>query len=137
MTIHKNKTTAALLAALGGGLGLYRFYLAGQKDKWGWLHFASLPISLLIYVSFKSVNPFFAAIPFILSVLAGFLACLIIGTMSDEKWDAMFNAGSGQKSETGWTMALLLVLTMAIGAGSLIAVIARTFDLLFTGGMYG
>ena len=137
MTTHKNKTVAALLAALGGGIGLYRFYLAGSKDQWGWLHFASLPISLCIYALFKTVHPFFAAMPFIISVLAGFMACLIIGTMSDEKWDALFNTGSGQHSETGWTMALLLVLTLGMGAGSLIAVIARTFDLLFTGGLYG
>jgi len=137
MTTHKNKTRAALLAALGGGIGLYRFYLAGPKDKWGWLHFASLPISLLIYALFKNYHPFFTAIPFMISILTGFLACLVIGTMSDEKWDATYNADSGQHSETGWTMALLLVMTLAIGAGALIAFIARTFDLLFTGGLYG
>ena len=36
-----------------------------------------------------------------------------------------------------WPLALILVLTMAIGAGALIATLARGFDLLYTGGAYG
>ena len=54
-----------------------------------------------------------------------------------KKWDAMFNANSATKSDTGWPIALILVLTLGIGAGSMIAVIARSFDLFFTGGLYG
>jgi len=134
---HKNKTVAACLASLGGTIGLHRFYLAGLRDKWGWLHVASLPLSLLIYASFRDIHPFFAAGPLILSALTGCMACLVMGTTSDEKWDAKYNVASGRHSETGWPLPLLLVLTLAVGAGSLIAVIARTFDLLFTGGMYG
>lgn len=134
---HKNKTIAALLATFGGGIGLHRFYLAGQQDKWGWLHFASLPLSLCIYLFFRDVRPFFAFMPLIFSALLGCLASLIIGTMSDEKWDAKFNLGSSVQSNSAWPLALTLVLTLAFGAGSLIAVIARAFDLLFTGGLYG
>jgi len=137
MTTHKSKTIAALLAALGGGIGLHRFYLAGRQDKWGWLHMASLPLSLLIYLLCKNLLPFFAAGPLIISVLCGLLACLVIGTTPDEKWDARYNAATGQQSDTGWTMALILVLTLAIGGFVLIAAIARSFDLLFTGGLYG
>ena len=137
-TSFKNKTIAALLASLGGSLGLYRFYLGGSRDKWAWLHLASLPASIIFYLlSHGQVQPFFTAMPLILSGLIGFLACLVIGTMSDEKWDAMFNSNSATKSDTGWPIALILVLTLGIGAGSLIAVIARSFDLFFTGGLYG
>jgi len=137
-TSFKNKTIAALLASLGGSLGLYRFYLAGSRDKWAWLHFSSLPLSLIIYLlSHGQIQPFFTAAPLILSALIGFMACLIIGTTSDEKWDTQFNAGNTTKSDTAWPLALILVLTLGIGAGSLIAVIARTFDLLLTGGSYG
>ncbi len=133
----KNKTIAALLASIGGCLGLYRFYLGGRRDIWAWLHFACLPLSLLLYFSQATAQPFFAFAPLILSTLGGFLACLIIGTMSDEKWDALFNPDEARKSDTNWPMALILVFTLGIGAGSLIAVIARSFDLLLTGGMYG
>ncbi|PRC94995.1 NINE protein [Solimicrobium silvestre] len=136
-TSHKNKTIAALLASIGGGIGMHRFYLAGWRDKWAWLHFASLPISLLIYFFSYNVLSFFTAAPLILSVLIGFLASLVIGTTSDEKWDTQFNANSSQKSESGWPIAMILVLTLGIGAGSLIAVIARTSDLFLTGGLYG
>jgi len=134
---HKNKMIAALLASVGGGLGLHRFYLTGFQDKWAWLHAMSLPVSLLIYFFSQNVHPFFTAMPLILSVLAGFIACLVIGTTSDEKWDAQYNSTSSKKSDTGWLMALILILTLGIGASALIAVIARTFDLLFTGGLYG
>ncbi len=137
MTPHKNKTIAALLATLGGVIGLHRFYLAGRRDRWGWVHCASVPLSALIYLADKGVQPLFAVLPVILSALIGCLASLIIGTTSDEKWDAKMNAGSGQQSASGWPLALLLVLTLAVGAGALIAVIARSFDLLFTGGLYG
>lgn len=134
---HKSKTIAALLASLGGGLGLHRFYIAGRRDKWAWLHLITLPVSGAIYLTFHTLHPFFAFAPFILSVLSGFLACLIIGTTSDEKWDGQYNRHSLNRSDTGWTIAVILVLTLGCGAGALIAVIARTFDLLFTGGLYG
>jgi TM2 domain-containing membrane protein YozV len=136
-TQHKSKLVAALLATLGGSIGLHRFYLAGQRDKWGWLHVVSLPLSLCIYFLFRDIQPLFAFLPLILSLLAGCLASLIIGTTADEKWDASVNANSGQHTQSNWTVPMLLALTMAFGAFALIAVIARTFDLLFTGGLYG
>lgn len=137
MTSHKNKTIAALLASVGGVIGLHRFYLAGAKDRWAWLHCASVPASALIFLLVKDVQPLFAALPMVVSALAGALTSLVIGTTSDEKWDAHVNPTSGRQSASGWQIALLLVLTLAVSAGSLIAVIARCFDLLFTGGLYG
>lgn len=137
MNSYKNKTIAALLATVGGTVGLHRFYLKGIRDKWAWLHLMSLPVSLAIYFVSQHVHPFFSAMPLILSMLAGFVTCLVIGTTSDEKWDASYNKNALKKSDTGWPIAVILVLTLGIGASALIAVIARTFDLLFTGGMYG
>jgi TM2 domain-containing membrane protein YozV len=137
MNTYKNKTLAALLASVGGTLGMHRFYLQGSQDKWAWLHLMSLPVSALVYYLSRDLHPFFTALPVILSMLAGFLTCLIIGTTSDEKWDASYNQNSLKKSATSWPIAVILVLTLGIGASALIAVIARTFDLLFTGGLYG
>jgi hypothetical protein len=112
---HKNKTLATLLAAVLGGLGLHRFYMYGKKDFWGWVHLALFP----------------------LSIYAGFLEALVIGLTSDEKWDAVHNRDSSRKSESGWPLAILLVLTAGLGAIAVIATLARVVDYLYTGGAYG
>lgn len=114
-TLHKNKTLATFLAAIFGGLGFHRFYLYGKKDVWAWVHVLLFP----------------------LSIFAAFIEALVIGLTMDEKWDEAHNTNSGRKSNSGWPLAVLLVLTFGGGAIAVIAAIARTFDLLFTGGAYG
>src|SRR4051812_34330076 len=128
---HKNKTIAALLAFLTGGLGLHRFYLHGWEDKWAWVHLSSLPLSVAALFLAAGRPLMFIAAPLILSALAAFIETLVIGLTPDDKWDARHNPGSGQKSQSGWPIALLLVITVGVGATALIAVIARSFDLLF------
>jgi hypothetical protein len=136
-TSHKNKTLATLLAALAGGAGLHRFYLFGSKDFWGWIHLATVPLTVLL-IALRPESPMlFTGAPFVASALAGFLEALVIGLTPDDKWDTRHNPASAHKSESGWPLALALVLTVGVGAVGLIATIARTFDLLFTGGAYG
>jgi TM2 domain-containing membrane protein YozV len=135
--IHKNKTLATLLAIVLGGLGIHRFYLHGRKDIWGWLHFAALPLSLLAWLAAPDQPLLFTGILFVISVLVGQLEALVIGLTPDERWDAACNPGSGKQSRSGWPLVLLLIVAMALGTTGLIAAIARTFDLLFTGGAYG
>jgi hypothetical protein len=79
----------------------------------------------------------FSASPLVISVLAAFIETLVIGLTPDDKWDALHNRDSGHQSDSTWPLALLLVLTLGLGATALIAAIARTFDLLYTGGAYG
>ncbi|MFP5394275.1 MAG: NINE protein [Gammaproteobacteria bacterium] len=134
---HKNKTLATLLALLFGVVGAHRFYLRGSVDRLGLLHVISIPVCGLIIGLVPQANPFFKLLPLIVSALAGFLEALIIGTTSDERWDARFNAGSQRRSDSRWPLALLLVITMLVGATAVIATIARLFDLLYTGGAYG
>lgn len=139
MTIshHKNKTLATLLTFLFGGLGLQRLYLRGPRDPWLWAHLASLPAAWLLTVAAPKADGFYQWLPVIVSGLVGFLEALVLGLMSDEKWDARFNAGSGRQSDTHWPVAVVLVASMMLGAGGLIATISRLFDLLYTGGAYG
>jgi hypothetical protein len=136
-TSHKNKTLATLLAAVTGGIGLHRFYLFGNKDFWGWAHAATLPMAALLATAQPGSPMLFTGAPLVLSVLAGFLEALVLGLTPDDKWDARHNPHSGRQSASAWPLALILVLTLAAGAVALIAAIARTFDLLFTGGAYG
>ncbi|AMP11002.1 TM2 domain protein [Collimonas arenae] len=137
-TSHKNKTCATFLATVFGSIGLHRFYLGGLKDKWGWLHLISLPLSLLAYLLWRQdqLVPFLFA-PLVISGLVACIESLVIGLTPDEKWDAKYNAHSGKKSDSSWFVILLVVLTLGVGAIALIGAIARTFDLLFTGGAYG
>ncbi len=134
---HKNKTLATLLATVFGGIGLHRFYLRGASDKWGWLHVTSVPLSGLAIHLELGHQVFFQAAPMLLSILAGFLEALVLGLMPDDQWDQRFNPDSGQTSVSNWPLALVLVLTLGVGATALIGVIARSFDLLFTGGAFG
>jgi len=134
---HKNKTLATLLAFLFGGLGLQRLYLRGVRDPWLWAHLASLPAAWLVAAAAPQADRFYHLLPVIVSGLVGLLEALVLGLMSDEKWDARFNAGSGRQSDTHWPVAVVLVASMMLGAGGLIATISRLFDLLYTGGAYG
>ncbi|QDZ26882.1 NINE protein [Noviherbaspirillum sp. UKPF54] len=136
-TFHKNKTVATLLAFVAGGLGAHRFYLYNRKDPWAWIHLASVPLSLLLRLLAPAQPSLFVAAPLAISVLSGFIEALVVGLTPDDKWDARHNATSGRRSESGWPLAVLLVLTLGVGAVALIAAIARSFDLLFTGGAYG
>jgi TM2 domain-containing membrane protein YozV len=136
-TSHKNKTFAALLAFLFGGLGLQRLYLRGPRDPWLWAHLAALPACALVALAAPGADGFYKLLPLMVSGLVGFLEALVLGLMPDEKWDARFNPGSGKQSDTHWPLAVVLVAAMMVGAGSLIATISRLFDLLYTGGSYG
>jgi TM2 domain-containing membrane protein YozV len=136
-TRHKNKTFTTLLAALLGGAGVHRFYLHGMQDRWGWLHLAALPACGIVMTAAPTADWYFWYLPLTISILAGCLEGLVLGLMSDEKWDARYNAASGRTSASRWPLALVLVATLMVGAGLLIATIARLFDLLYTGGAYG
>lgn len=116
---------------------MHRFYLYGPKDPLGWAHLASVPLSLILFHSLPAQPPLFVAMPAVISAMSALIEALAIGLTADEKWDATHNRGSGRRSRSGWPLAVLLVLAFGAGAIAVIAAIARTFDLLFTGGAYG
>jgi uncharacterized membrane protein YidH (DUF202 family) len=137
MQQHKNKTLATALAFLLGGLGVHRFYLKGSVDRIGLLHVCSVPAAGLVYGLGHGPNPFYVLLPILISCIVGFIEALAIGVTPDERWDAAHNAASGRSSRSAWPLALLLVLTMLVGATVVIATLSRLFDLLYTGGAYG
>jgi uncharacterized membrane protein len=136
-TTHKNKTLATFLALVFGAIGVHRFYLRGAVDRLGLLHVCSVPLTGIVYGAGHAPNVFWVLLPLLVSAIVGFVEALVIGVTPDEKWDARHNAGSGRSSHTSWVVALLLVVTMLVGATTLIGTIARLSDLVNTGGAYG
>jgi TM2 domain-containing membrane protein YozV len=127
---HKNKTVATLLALLLGGFGIHRFYLKPGADRIGLLHLCCLPVTGILYGAVKP-HPFYIVLPLLVSFIVGFVEALVIGLTPDEKWDAQYNAHSGQQTRSNWVLVLLLVATVLIGT------IARLSDVVYTGGAYG
>jgi TM2 domain-containing membrane protein YozV len=136
-TRHKNKTLAAMFAFLLGALGLHRFYMTGPSDRWGWLHLASLPATIALLLALPGLPLLVTASPLVLSALVASVETFVIGLMPDEQWDARWNAGSGEQSDSRWPVAALMVANLFFGATLLLTVIARAFDLVLTGGAYG
>jgi TM2 domain-containing membrane protein YozV len=135
--LHKNKAFATFLAATLGFAGIHRLYMTGPRDRWLWLHAASLPAGALLLTVAPSLNWFYMLLPVLLSSMIGVIEAFTIGLQSDEKWDARYNGGSGKTSSSGGWLALTLVATLGAGAILVIGTISRLFDLLYTGGAYG
>ncbi|MBB6132154.1 TM2 domain-containing membrane protein YozV [Massilia aurea] len=133
---HKNKTVATLLALLLGGFGVHRFYLKPGADRIGLLHLCCLPVTGILYGAVKP-HPFYIVLPLLVSYIVGFVEALVIGLTPDEKWDAQYNAHSGQQTHSNWVLVLLLVITMLVATTVLIGTIARLSDVVYTGGAYG
>jgi len=133
---HKNKTVATLLALLLGGFGIHRFYLKPGADRIGLLHLCCLPVTGILYGAVKP-HPFYVVLPLLVSFIVGFVEALVIGLTPDEKWDAQYNAHSGQQTHSNWVLVLLLVITMLVATTVLIGTIARLSDVVYTGGAYG
>jgi TM2 domain-containing membrane protein YozV len=134
---HKSKAVAAFLCLTLGSVGIHRFYLYGKRDPIAWLHFVSLPISILLSILYFNLQKEVTFIPWGLSFMISFLTTLKIGLKSDEKWDLQFNAKSSMKSDSEWPVALICVLAVAMGAITFLFALARSLDLLLTGGSYG
>ncbi len=134
---HKNKTMATLLALLLGSVGVHRFYLHGITDRWGWLHAVSLPLSAMLLLSNPELPLLVNTLPLVISLLTAIIETFVLGLMPDEKWDARYNPASGITSDSRWPIALMMVVNLFCGATLLLAVLARGFDLMLTGGAYG
>jgi hypothetical protein len=136
----KNKTLAAVLAVLGGTLGLHRFYLRGLGDWIGWLH--PIPAALgwwgvdrvLTYGQDDKLS--WVLIPLLGMTIA--VSCLtgIVYALSDrEKWNRWFNPTLPQDANAGathWLTIATLVLALLMGTvafmGSLAFGIQRYFE---------
>ena len=135
----KSKTLAAWLAFLGGPLGLHRFYLHGLGDWIGWL--LPIPTALGLYgidrVQQYGLDDVLSwwLIPLLGFTIAGCcLNAIFYGLMPKEKWNARFNRGASPEAESGathWGTVFAIALSLAIGAGVLMASLAFSFQRYF------
>lgn len=135
----KSKTVAAWLAFLGGPLGLHRFYLFGPGDWVAW----ALPLPTLaggygvLRMWFLGQND---ALSWLLIPLLGFtiagccLMAIVYGLKTPEEWNARFNPRAEADAPAGrtrWATIFAVVLSLMVGAASLLIGIAIGFQNYF------
>jgi hypothetical protein len=128
----KNKTVATWLAAVGGSMGLHRFYLRGLGDWIGWLH----PIAAALgWWGVERVREFgqddpmsWVLIPFLgMSIAAGCLAGIVYALSDRAKWNRWFNPtldAEAAPGGTNWFTILALILSLMFGAVALMSSLA-------------
>ena len=119
MKSFKNKTLATLLAAVGGTLGLHRFYLHGTGDWRGYAYPAVTLAGMLGALVWLPLLTIALAVP-----ITGFLEALNFALNPDARWDQRWNAGSGRENDSGWAVIIIAILTLAIGATLLLSALA-------------
>ena len=138
-TAHKNKTGAMLLAIFLGGAGAHRFYLYGKRDFLAWNYLLALLLFVCAVIVAQGPHSWAVSVIalFPVSIYIGLVEALVIGLTPDEKWDTRFNPQSGRSSNSRWPVAVLLVLTFALGITAFLLSISRAIDLFLTGGAFG
>ena len=133
--MRKSKLLTVALAFLLGSLGAHRFYLGGLRDRYGWLHLlatlaGALGIaSMVLHAGAPALNWTFAVAGGA-SVISAFLAAIVYGLRPDERWDARFNP-DGEPTRSGWPVVILVILSLLIGTGLLMAGLAISFQTFF------
>ncbi len=131
----KSKLITVALAFLFGTVGLHRFYLGGLRDKFAWAHLLAAIAGAIGVMSMQTgagapaLNWAFAVAGGT-SVVSAFLAAIVYGLRPDDKWDARFNP-HGAPTRSGWPVVILVILSLLIGTGLLMAGLAISFQTFF------
>lgn len=88
-------------------------------------------VFLLIASERTSALGWVLAVPGAVSLLAAFLAAIVYGLRTDQKWDAQFNAGQTSRSRSGWGVIFVVIFSLFIGALLLMSGLAVTFQTYF------
>lgn len=122
---HRSKACSGALALFLGATGAHRLYLGA---RWWWVYpLLALPamgIALRSEPWYRHPAFFFAA----LVVLATMLEAIVFCLTPDEKWDARHNAGSPQRSASGWPAVLIAIAALMLGATLLMSVLAIALE---------
>lgn len=131
----KSKLVTVALAFLFGSLGAHRFYLKGLRDPFGWAHLlataaGAVGIASLILGAGSTTPNWVFAVAGGVSVISAFLTAIVFGLRPDEKWDERYNA-HGAPTRSGWPVVILVILSLMIGTGLLMAGLAISFQSFF------
>ncbi|XQM36870.1 TM2 domain-containing protein [Cupriavidus sp. H19C3] len=131
----KSKLVTVALAFLLGSLGAHRFYLKGFADKFGWTHLVATLAGVIGFTSLlaEAGNPILNwtfAVAGGASVISAFLTAIVFGLRPDDKWDARYNP-DGRPTRSGWPVVILIILSLMIGTGLLMAGLAISFQTFF------
>lgn len=131
----KSKLATVALAFLFGSLGAHRFYLKGPGDKFGWAHLLATVAGVIGIASLRletgstALNWTFAVAGGA-SLISAFLTAIVFGLRPDDKWDARYNP-HGKPTRSGWPVVILVILSLMIGTGLLMAGLAISFQTFF------
>lgn len=131
----KSKLITVALAFLLGSLGAHRFYLKGATDKFGWAHLLAtlagvIGIASLVLGSGSTPLNWIFAVAGGTSLISAFLTAIVFGLRPDDKWDARYNP-NGRPTRSGWPVVILVILSLMIGTGLLMAGLAISFQTFF------
>lgn len=121
----KNKTIAALLAALGGSLGLHRFYLHGWSDWVGWIFPIPSALGWWGVERMREVGQddvlSWALIPLLgITVTVACLMAVLYALTPQDKWNHRHNPTHPANAAAGASHALtIVVLVLAMLAGTI------------------
>jgi TM2 domain-containing membrane protein YozV len=127
-TTHKSKPAAGALAAFLGAIGAHRLYLG---SRWWWVYAAvSIPCAvwaLQFREWFKQPAFFLGMLP----IIIGLGEAIYFSLMRDERWDAKYNAQSGQTSQNRWPPVLIAIFSLMAGATLLMTTLVLLFQTYF------
>ncbi|TEA77573.1 hypothetical protein ERE07_14370 [Allopusillimonas ginsengisoli] len=104
---------AAWLASLLGLFGAHWWYL-GRRGAWAVTLFGVLMLAIAHLYPVWWDNPPFLVL--IIPITAGFIESLILALKPDAWFDARYNPGSGQQTQTGWNAVLAAIFATFVGA---------------------
>lgn len=133
--MRKSKLLTVALAFLLGSVGAHRFYIGGPRDPYGWVHLlatlaGAIGVTSMVLGTGSPVLNWTFAVAGGASVICAFLAAIVYGLRPDERWDARFNP-DGQPTRSGWPVVILVILSLMIGTGLLMAGLAISFQTFF------
>lgn len=119
--IFRHKFIAALLAFVGGGIGLHHLYLGRPRLALGYALW--LLAGLALFAAFGSRARLWLLVLALLPVWAGFAECMALAVMDDARFDARQNAGSTQRNRNGWNCVMVAIIALLLGTTAVMTAI--------------